>query len=310
MHANHATAPCPVGVIRILRLVMLVCVVLLHGCSSIQFRDIVPPVAAPVAAVTRPHLALVLGGGATRGFAHVGVIKVLESHGIHPDLVVGTSAGSFVGALYAGGYHASDLEAIALELEASSIRDVTFPNRGFVKGELLQDFINRKLDNRSLEELPLPLAIVATDLTSGKLAVFTKGNTGMAVRASSSIPGIFQPVQIHGQDYVDGGLVSPVPVNVAREMGADIVIAVDVSRKPENPAVLATTGDVLLQTIAIMEYQIAAKETAEADVVIRPTLQLSGLQGFDEKQIAISAGERAAVEALPLINRLLRTKHP
>ena len=293
----------------VVRLLMLVCVVLMHACSTIQFRDIIPPVAAPVAAVTKPHLALVLGGGATRGFAHVGVIKILEAQGIRPDLVVGTSAGSFVGALYAGGYHASDLEAIALELEASSIRDVTFPNRGFVKGELLQDFINRKLDNRSIEDLPMPLAVVATDLSSGKLAVFTKGNTGMAVRASSSIPGIFQPVHIQGKDYVDGGLLSPVPVEVAREMGADIVIAVDVTREPEDSPAPTSTIDVLLQTIVIVENLIAAKETAEADVVIRPALRLSGLQGFDEKQIAISAGEQAASDALPLIKRLLGTKH-
>jgi len=296
-------------VTSVVRLVMLVCVILMHACSTIQFHDIIPPVAAPVAAVTRPHLALVLGGGATRGFAHVGVIKVLEAQGIRPDLVVGTSAGSFVGALYAGGYHATDLEAIALELEASSIRDVTFPNRGFVKGELLQDFINRKLDNRSIEDLPLPLAVVATELSSGTLAVFTKGNTGMAVRASSSIPGIFQPVRIHDKDYVDGGLLSPVPVNVAREMGADIVIAVDVTREPEDSPAPTSTIDVLLQAIVIMENLIAAKETAEANVVIRPALQLSGLQGFDDKQIAISAGERAASDALPLIKRLLGSQH-
>jgi len=296
-------------VASVVRLFLVLCVILLHACSTIQFRDIIPPVAAPAAAVTRPHLALVLGGGGTRGFAHVGVIKVLEAQGIRPDLVVGTSAGSFVGALYAGGYHATDLEAIALELEASSIRDVTFPNRGFVKGELLQDFINRKLDNRSIEDLPLPLAVVATELSSGTLAVFTKGNTGMAVRASSSIPGIFQPVRIHDKDYVDGGLLSPVPVNVAREMGADIVIAVDVTREPEDSPAPTSTIDVLLQAIVIMENLIAAKETAEANVVIRPALQLSGLQGFDDKQIAISAGERAASDALPLIKRLLGSQH-
>jgi NTE family protein len=233
---------------------------------------------------------------------------MLEAHGIRPDLIVGTSAGSVVGALYAGGYNAADLESIALELETSTFRDVTFPNRGFVKGELLQDFINRKLDNRSIEQLEIPFAAVATDLGTGELIVFTQGNTGMAVRASSSIPGIFQPVRIREHDYVDGGLVSPLPVSVARNMGADIVVAVDISLKPRDSLALESTIDVLRQSIAIMTNLIAAHQTAEADIVISPSLHLSGLQGFDEKESAITAGERATEQVLPQLGLLLGKK--
>ena len=278
------------------------------GCSSIQYRNVAPPFAAPVnAAVPRhaPVLALVLGGGASRGFAHVGVIKALEDHHIHPDIIVGTSAGSFVGALYAGGYHAAALEKIALELEESNLRDMTIPNRGFIKGELLQDFINRKLDNRSIEDLDLTFAAVATELQNGNRIIFTQGNTGMAVRASSSIPGIFQPVRINGIDYVDGGLTDPVPVDVARQLGADVVIAVDISRQPGDTVDFSSTLDVLLQTITIMGNSIAKFQAAGADVVIQPDVHLIGLQGFGEKQVAISAGEKAAIQALPAINSKL-----
>ena len=164
---------------------------------------------------------------------------MLEAQGIVPDIVVGTSAGSLVGALYASGYNGFELQRIGLQLEDSVITDWSLPDRGFLKGEALQRFVNQNVQNRPLEKLNKPFGAVATDLQSGEAITFRTGNTGTAVRASSSVPGVFQPVSINGRDYVDGGLVSPVPVRAARTMGADVVIAVDISNKPS----FGKTGD-------------------------------------------------------------------
>lgn len=263
-----------------------------------------PPPAA-VKPPPPPKIALVLGGGAARGFAHIGVIKVLEAQGIVPDMVVGTSAGSVVGALYAGGYTGFDLQKIAFQLEESSVSDYMLPSRGFIKGEQLQAFINKALQNRGIENLAKPYAAVATDLQSGEMVAFRRGNTGMAVRASSSVPGVFQPVSIAGHEYVDGGLVSPVPVNVARNLGADIVIAVDISKKPGN-AKIEDTLAVLLQTFTIMGQSISSYELAGADIVIRPNTGMIGATDFESKHLAILEGERAAQAALPLIRKQIQ----
>ena len=252
-----------------------------------------------------PKVALVLGGGAVRGFAHIGVIKTLEAHGIVPDMVVGTSAGSVVGALYAGGYGGFELQKIALQLEQESVGDWVLPDRGFIKGEMLQNFVNKALQNRTIERLNKPFAAVATELQTGEIAVFRRGNTGMAVRASSSIPGVFQPVNIGGKEYVDGGLVSPVPVKAARGMGADVVIAVDISGKPKSTR-LSDSIDILLQTFSIMGQTIGRYELAEADVVIRPQIGTIGAAEFDQKHLAILEGEKAALGALPLIRSKLQ----
>lgn len=268
----------------------------LAGCATPpETRE--PPKAV---AKTPPKIALVLGGGAARGFAHIGVIKTLEAHGIVPDMVVGTSAGSVVGALYAGGYGGFDLQKVAFQLDQDSVGDFAMPDRGFVKGELLQGYINKALRNRLIESLNKPFAAVAADLQSGEMMIFRRGNTGMAVRASSSVPGVFQPVSIGGREYVDGGLVSPVPVKAARSMGAEIVIAVDISSKPKH-AKIKDTLDILLQTFNIMGQGISRYEMAEADVVIQPNIGTMGSTEFEQKHTAIMEGEKAALAALPLI---------
>lgn len=258
--------------------------------------------AKPEAAPAPIKIGLALGGGAARGFAHVGVIKALEASGITPDIVVGTSVGSLVGALYAAGYGAADLQRTALQLDESVLGDWTLPDRGVFKGEALQDFVNRAVQNRPLEKLNKLFAVVATELQSGEAVVFRRGNTGMAVRASSSVPGVFQPVNINGREYVDGGLVSPVPVRVAKNLGADLVIAVDISSKP-NQRRLSDTIDVLLQTFAIMGQAIGRYELAEADVVIRPATGAMGPADFNNRRLAIAEGEKAALAAIPLIRR-------
>jgi len=259
----------------------------------------------PAAKNLPPKVALVLGGGAVRGFAHVGVIKVLEAQGIIPDLIVGTSAGSVVGALYAAGYSGFELQKIAFKLEEDSVGDWVLPDRGFIKGEALQNFINKAVLNKPIEKLRKPFSAVATDLQSGEIVVFSRGNTGMAVRASSSVPGVFQPVTINGHDYVDGGLVSPVPIKVARSLGADVVIAVDISARPKNGKIEGLT-DILLQTFGIMGQTIRNQELPEADVLIRPATGSFGSSDFAQKHLAILEGEKAAQAALPLIRQKIQ----
>jgi NTE family protein len=287
---------------------LVFCLLILSGCSTTPVTTVaVAPISAvqPSPKPPAPKVALVLGGGAVRGFAHIGVIKTLEAHGIVPDMVVGTSAGSVVGALYAGGYTGFELQKIAFQLEQESVGDWVLPDRGFIKGEMLQNFINRALQNRVIERMNKPFAAVTTELQTGEMAVFRRGNTGMAVRASSSIPGVFQPVNIGGKEYVDGGLVSPVPVRAARGMGADVVIAVDISGKPKN-AKLNDTIDIFLQAFNIMGQTIGRYELAEADVVIRPQTGTIGATEFDQKHLAIMEGEKAALAALPFIRSKLQ----
>ena len=282
-----------------LRALAAACAAFLAGCVTLP--EPVPPAVEPVA---RPKVALALGGGAARGFAHVGVIKALEAHGVTPDILVGTSAGSLVAALYAGGGNGFELQRLAFGMEDSSISDWILPDRGVIRGEALQNYVNLVLGNRPMEKLRRTLGVVATDLQTGEMTVFRRGNVGLAVRASSSVPGIFQPVRIGNREYVDGGLVSPVPAKVARDMGADIVIAVDISAQPSSASVSGII-DVLLQTFTIMGAKLAQWELTQADVVIRPNVgRISGTD-FESKHLAILEGERAATEKVEEIRAAL-----
>lgn len=264
------------------------------------------PIAPPK--VVRPlKIGLALGGGAARGFAHVGVIKALEARGIHADIVVGTSAGSVVGAMYASGLNGFQLNRLASTMDEASISDWTMPfrSRGMLRGEALQSYVNKILKDRPIEQMPRQLGIVATDLQSGAPILFRRGNTGQAVRASSSVPGVFEPVHIGTRDYVDGGLVAPVPAEYARQMGADFVIAVDISA---NPTAQATQGqfDILMQTFTIMGQSIKQYELEKnADVVIRPSLAKMAASDFQGRNRAILAGEEAVAKMWPEIQRKL-----
>ena len=289
-------------------------IALLAGCGSLPSLSLTKPTAtppasapaptAPPAAVRKPKIGLALGGGAARGFAHIGVIKMLESQGIVPDYVVGTSAGAVVGSLYAGGNDAFAMQKIAVQLDEKIFADWTLGGRGLLKGEALQDFINQHLNKRPLEKLNKPFATVATDLNSGERVVFRTGDTGMAVRASAAVPGVFQPTQFRGRSYVDGGLTSPVPVQAAREMGADFVIAVDISARPEGQPVDSLSA-ILWQTTTIMGGVIARNELRDADVVIRPTLPYVKSWDFTARHDAMMEGEKAALAALPQIRQKL-----
>lgn len=288
----------------------------LQACSTVPTQ---PPTApsTPSPAVIAPKpaapvkIGLALGGGAARGFAHIGVIKALESQGIIPDIVVGTSAGSLVGALYAAGNNGFALHKMALEMDEAAISDWSIPlfsrQVGMLKGEALQLYVNKAVNNVPLEKLKIPFAAVATDLQSGLPILFQKGNTGMAVRASSAVPGMFQPVKVGDRAYVDGGLVAPVPVRFARQLGADFVIAVNISSQPENQA-SATTLDVLLQTFAIMGQSINRYELREADIVIQPPLGAMKGNDFNSRNLAVLSGEQAAMAAMAEITQMLQAR--
>ncbi|MBA4371744.1 MAG: hypothetical protein C0402_02655 [Thermodesulfovibrio sp.] len=250
------------------------------------------------------RIALVLGAGASRGFAHIGVLKILEANKIPVHMIVGTSAGSFVGSLYAYGFSAFQLQKMALGLDKNDIVDYVIPDNGFIKGEKLEEYINTTVRNTPLEKLRIPFFAVTTGIPGGQELVFSKGNTGTAVRASCSIPGIFRPVRIGDKMYVDGGVVSPVAVDTAKTSGADIIIAVDISadhdtRQPEG------TIDTILQSINIMYSKLAAAQLARADVVIKPKVGYIGSAEFEKRHEAILEGEKAALEALPKIKNIV-----
>lgn len=280
---------------------------LLAGCSTLPSGPGAPVLPPPAEAARKPvRIGLALGGGAARGFAHVGVIAVLEEAGLKPQLVVGTSAGSLVAALYASGKTSAQLQQTALSMEEVAITDWMLPifGRGMFRGDALARYVNDLVANRTLENMAIPLGIVATDLNSGQAVLFQRGDTGTAVRASSAVPAVFLPVKISGREYVDGGLVSPVPVRFARQMGADIVVAVDISSPPENnPA--GDTLQILLQTFAIMGKSINQYELKDADVVVRPSLTGLKSADFSVRQRAIDAGRAAMVAALPQLRAKL-----
>jgi NTE family protein len=266
-------------------------------------------IVAPPRPTRPPRLGLALGGGAARGFAHIGVIEVLEENGIRPDVVAGTSAGSLVAAMYASGMSGQQLAGLAASMDESAITDWSFPGRGLIRGEALANYVRKTTGNVPMERMKIPLGIVATDLDSGKGILFRRGDVGTAVRASSAVPAVFQPVRIGTREYVDGGLSSPVPVRAAREMGADVVIAVDISQSPDG----AATGDalhMLLQTFAIMGRSINELELKQADVVVRP--RLPGVAGtdFSAREKNIQAGRQAALALLPAIRARLATPVP
>jgi NTE family protein len=237
------------------------------------------------------------------------VIQVLEEAGLKPDLVVGTSAGSLVAALYAGGRNGAQLQQVAETMEEAAFTDWTLPifSRGMLRGEALARYVNTQVGGKLIEQMSLPLGIVATDLNTGHGVLFQRGDTGTAVRASSAVPALFLPVKIGSQEFVDGGLVSPVPVRYARQMGAELVIAVDISSAPEgNPA--ADTLQILLQTFAIMGKSINSYELREAEIVVRPALAGVGSADFSSKRRAIEAGRAAALRMLPQLKAAMEAK--
>jgi len=274
-------------------------VFLLAVLAACAPKEIPPPQMKPPAKV-----ALVLGAGASRGFTHIGAIKILEANRVPIHMIVGTSAGSFVGSLYAYGFNAFQLQSLSFSIEKGDIIDLTVPDKGFIKGEKLESYVNHMVSSTPIEKMRIPFYAVATDIQSGEEVAFASGNTGTAVRASCSIPGIFQPVKIGEKYYVDGGLVSPVAVDYARKMGADIIIAVDISTGANNPPP-QTTIETIMQAVIIMYSKISQSQIARADIVIRPKVSHISSTDFSKRHEAVLEGERAALEAMPQIKAAL-----
>lgn len=256
----------------------------------------------------RRRVAVVLGGGSARGFAHIGVIKALEAAGIHPDLIVGCSAGALVGAFWAAGYSGRDMEALAYDVQDSAIIDLIAPTatgrRGLLSGQSLESFVNKGVRGRSMSALPTPLITVATQFPSGQLQEFKTGDVGFAVRASCSIPGIFLPAKRDDDEYLDGGLVSPVPVRTARAHGATLVVAVDVGA--EDPSAYrqrATAGmyELILRSFEIMGKSLREFECKQADILIRPDVGRISSTDFSSRKALIEAGYKAGARLAPVI---------
>jgi NTE family protein len=287
MHRRHLTDLLVLSFALIATLVFLSCAV----------REVPPP---PKPA----RVALVLGAGAAKGFAHIGVIKILEANHVPIHMIVGTSAGSFVGSLYAHGFNAFQLQEMSFRLEKADVIDLTVPDNGFVKGEKLAAYINSTLQNTPMEKLRIPFYAVATDLQSGEEVAFGRGDTGTAVRASCSIPGVFKPVRIGERFYVDGGIVSPVAIDFARKMGADLVIAVDISSNIESAPPQGTI-DTIVQAVTVMYSRMSQNQLARADFVIKPRVGYIGSTDFTKRHEAVLEGEKAALEVLPGIKTAL-----
>jgi NTE family protein len=288
------------------RLLSLLVAALLAGCAFFPTDHNgsgAPRQAAIVALKSeRPLVALALGSGGARGFAHVGVIKSLEEAGIFPDIITGSSSGAVVAALYASGRRAAELEEIAMGIEQGDLVDFVLFGNGWVRGEALQEFVSRAVGGEPIERLAKPFAVVATEASTRRMTVFNRGDTGLAVRASVSVPNLFIPPLINGEEYLDGGLTSPVPVKVARAMGADIVIAVDVSwfaqarnASSEGMAHHGRGG----------RYALLAEELEGADAVVTPRTVYTRMLDFENKVANIAAGEAAGREALAKVREAI-----
>ena len=283
---------------RIAHLFLFGMALLLASCQTTE-GPAVPPIEQ-----ARPKVALVLGGGAARGFAHIGVIRALEQEKVPIDLIVGTSVGSLIGAIYASDANSMELEWTAFALEKGDLLDygliTAFTGMGAAKGDKLEEFVKGKVPVANIENLKIPFAAVATDLNRGTRVVLDKGPVARAVRASSAIPGVFNPVEHQGRLLVDGGVVDNIPVSVAREKGADIVIAVDISEQVVNFNI-TNLLDVMLQSITIMGAENAKAKRKEADVLISPKIGDVGMMDFTQKKRCMMAGIEAAQKVMPEI---------
>lgn len=276
------------------------------GCIN---QPAMPPL-DPTANVERPRIALVLGGGAARGFAHVGVIRAIEQEKIPIDLIVGTSVGSLIGALYAHEMNSFELEWTAFTLERDDLLDYALlsATMGPIRGERLEMFVNKKIPVTNIEALKIPFAAVATDLNRGTRVVLDRGPLARAIRASCAIPGVFQPVEHQGRMLVDGGAVDNLPVAVAREKGADIVIAVDISQNVTNYNI-TNLIDVTLQAVNIMFAENVINKRRDADVLISPAVGSVAMMDFTQKKRLMQAGMEAGQQAAPAIRQAIEAWH-
>src|SRR3990167_5130539 len=277
---------------QVQRLLVIGLLLLLSACAPMAVGVPGPEEPRPVLRERKaPRVGLVLGGGAARGFAHVGVIRVLEREKIPLDFIVGTSVGSLVGAIYADKKSSFELELVAFSLGEKDLFDYTFTqfNQGLVRGDRLEEFVLRNVSAREIQQLKMPYAAIATDIQNGEVVILRTGSVARAVRASSAIPGIFIPVRHLGRLLVDGGVLNSVPVDVARKLGADVVIAVNLGGG-KKAAQVNNVFDAIIQSIHLMAIESTEARLREADVVIEPQVSQIGLIDFSRKKELLTLG--------------------
>jgi NTE family protein len=257
--------------------------------------------------VGRSGIGLALGGGFARGFAHLGVLKVLEQHHIRVSHIAGTSVGSVFGAAYASGAPLARILAASRTIRFRDIARWSVSRLGLASNHRLADIIERVFDSKQFEDMRIPLAVVATDLASGDPVVFRQGPLVEAIRASCAYPGLFEPIQIGTRCFVDGGLVAPVPTQAVRQIGASLVVGVSVGTQDASRTPPKNIFQVVARAVsAAQKHQLDSWER-HADLVIRPDVQDVSWDDFGRASEAIEAGEAAASLALPRIRQLLAT---
>lgn len=291
--------------------IAIIFTLLLTACAGSR-PDIYIPAKLPVRTenISHPNVALVLGGGGARGIAHVGVIKVLADAGVPVDLIVGTSAGSIVGAIYADQGNAQQVVSTFREIGLWDIADINnFPTKqGIMQGYRLQKFLLRHMHARTFAQLKIPFIVATTDLATGKVFPITSGPVAPAVQASAAIPGLFNPVHLYGRILIDGGMADPVAVDLAKPYKPKVIIAVDVAQQLTKK--LPITNEGYYERAGIIREMTITKLSAEnADIVIRPAVGDTNVFQIGRKKQLYKAGEIAARKALPQILRLLKRNH-
>lgn len=250
----------------------------------------------------KPKIGLALGSGGLRGLAHVGVLKALERENIKIDCIAGCSIGSLIGALYCAGHSPDTIIKLAKHLKPRYWLDFVIPKLGIISGDKVLDTINLLTQQRSFDELNIPLAIVATEINHGREIVFTEGNVAQAVRASTSVPGVFVPYRIDDMLLVDGAVLNPTPIDIAREIGAEIVIAVDLAHAGVV-CNITNVFDVIIQSIDIMERELLKRRRKNCDILIQPEIAHISPSSFEAIEECVRLGEEAAQKVMPEIKQ-------
>ncbi|WP_028398900.1 patatin-like phospholipase family protein [Ectobacillus panaciterrae] len=251
-----------------------------------------------------PKIGLALGSGGAKGFAHVGVLKVLKEAGIPVDMIAGSSIGALIATFYAAGSDVERLYRIAQLFKRKYYLDFTVPKMGFIAGKRIKDMIRMFTYNKRLEELDIPTAVVATDILNGEKVIFTEGPISEAVRASISVPGIFVPEKVNGRLLVDGGVIDRIPVSVVKSLGADIVIAVDVSPIKVNGEV-TSIYDVIMQSIEIMQHELVHHRQIASDLMMHPAVEKFSSRTFTNIEEIVRVGEEEAIKHVDDIHELI-----
>lgn len=291
-------------------------IALLSGCAGPMPQPIAIPYSMPPApALQNIRVALVLSGGGARALAHAGVIEVLEKNRIPIDLIVGSSAGSVIGALYADDPNAALLRQKIIALNKWDLLDVNWSSglkmfwqlRGPVEGNALRYFLQMNMDAQAFPELKIPLVVVTTDIHRGEAFAIRSGPLVPAIHASSAVPMVFSPVIMYGRTLVDGGVASPVPVEIAKQFNPKIIIAVDIGTSPDYGPVM-NAYQLGVRSLHIAYFKLANWQNLQADVVIHPAIDEFGMFDDHANENMYQLGKEAATAALGQIQQLLAQK--